>query len=70
VLARSIGSPELANTFISTYQEASDGDWATAISLNRPASYQLASPFGLGLLKPVTRLVGLAKKLARATGQW
>jgi hypothetical protein len=67
-LARCIGCPELANTFISTYQEATEGAWATAISLNRPASYQVASTFGLRLLKPARRIVGFAKMLAEASG--
>lgn len=68
-LSRLIGCPKLANTFIATYREASENAWAAAMSLNRPASYQLASPFGLRLLKPTRRLVRLAKMLARATGR-
>ena len=68
-LARSIGCPELANTFVSVYQEASEGAWAAAISLNRRSSYQLASPFGLRILKPARRLVDLAKVLAGAIDQ-
>ena len=63
-LARAIGCPSLANTLLAAYREASEGSWAAALSLDRPASYQLASPFGLRLLRPARKLLGLAQSLA------
>ncbi len=67
-LAHSFGAPVLANALLATYREASDGSWAIGMSLDRPASYQLASPFGLRLLQPLKKLASLAQALAKATG--
>lgn len=64
-LARALGGPSFANTLLAAYREASEGSWAAALSLDRPASYQLASSFGLRLLRPARKLLGLAQSLAR-----
>ncbi len=67
-LARTISGPMLANAFLATYREDSGGEWAGALSLNRPFSYQLASSFGLRLLKPARRLRRFAEILAKTAG--
>ena len=62
-MAKSIGSPSLASTLMATYREASGSDWATALSLNRPQSFQVASSFGLKLLIPARKLEGFVRKI-------
>jgi hypothetical protein len=59
-LARAFGYPGLANALLAAYREADEGSWAAALSLDRAASYQLASSFGLRLLRPARTLLGLA----------
>ncbi|MGH7125913.1 MAG: DUF6817 domain-containing protein, partial [Stellaceae bacterium] len=63
-LARALGYPSLANALLAAYREAAEGSWAAALSLNRPSSYQLASPFGMRLLRPARRLMGLVQSVA------
>jgi (p)ppGpp synthase/HD superfamily hydrolase len=64
-LARTLGYPSLANALLAAFREADEGTWAAALSLNRPASYQLASSFGMRLLRPARRLMCLAQSVAQ-----
>jgi (p)ppGpp synthase/HD superfamily hydrolase len=48
-MARALEQPALAQALAEAYREADAGSWAASLSLNRAASYQLASPFGLRL---------------------
>jgi (p)ppGpp synthase/HD superfamily hydrolase len=50
-MARALGQPGLADALAAAYREADEGAWAAALSLQRKFSYQLASPFGLRLLR-------------------
>jgi hypothetical protein len=63
-LARAIGWPSLADALLAAYREAAENSWAAALSLDRPASYQLASSFGFRLLRPARKLLGVAQSLA------
>ena len=67
-LAHAIGGPRLADAFRATYGEDGEGAWAAPLSLGRPFSYQLASSFGLGLLRPALKARRLAARLARKAG--
>jgi HD domain len=55
-MARALHQPALAHAFDEAYREADDGSWADSLSMNRTKSYQLASPFGLKLLR-LTRAI-------------
>jgi (p)ppGpp synthase/HD superfamily hydrolase len=68
VLARAIGGPALAGAFLDTYREEAGGAWARPLSLGRPASVQLASSFGLRLLKPARRMRRVVEIAARKAG--
>ena len=61
-LARALHQPALANAFAVAYREANDGTWATSLSLNRKRSYQLASPFGLRLLRLTRAVIDAARR--------
>ena len=50
-MAHALHQPALAHAFNEAYREADNGSWADSLSLNRKASYQLASPFGFRLLR-------------------
>jgi (p)ppGpp synthase/HD superfamily hydrolase len=67
-LAHALVGPRLADAFLATYAEEGDGAWALPLSLGRPASYQLASSFGLGLLRPAKRARRIAERLAKKAG--
>lgn len=67
-LARAISGAALADALAATYRESAGGAWAAALSLNRAFSYQLASSFGLRLLKPARRLRRIAERLAKRAG--
>jgi (p)ppGpp synthase/HD superfamily hydrolase len=56
-MAERLAQPELAAALDRSYRDADDGKWATPLSLNRRSSYQIASPFGLTLLKLVRRVI-------------
>jgi (p)ppGpp synthase/HD superfamily hydrolase len=62
-LAQALHQPALANAFTAAYREANDGTWATSLSLNRMSSYQLASPFGLRLLRLTRATVRAARRM-------
>ena len=64
-LAREFGEDALANTLDATYRESSEAVWAKALALGRRDSYQLASPFGLKLLKPARFLLRIATAINR-----
>jgi (p)ppGpp synthase/HD superfamily hydrolase len=63
-LACAFGYPGLANALLAAYRDADEGSWAAALSLDRAASYQLASSFGMRLLRPTRTLLGLAQSVA------
>jgi uncharacterized protein DUF6817 len=62
-LSRALGCPGLANALLAAYREADEESWAAALSLDRTASYQLASSFGMRLLRPARTLLGLAQSV-------
>ncbi len=67
-LAHAISGIALANALTATFREDADGAWAAALSLDRAFSYQLASSFGLRLLKPAQKLRRIAERLAKRAG--
>ena len=58
----------LADALLATYRADAGGAWAASLSLDRAFSYQLASSFGLGLLKPARKLRRIAERLAKRVG--
>jgi hypothetical protein len=64
-LARLLGYPDLAHAFLAIAQESAEGAWADELSLNRPASYRLASRFGLRLVQRIDRTYSGAKRWVR-----
>ena len=65
-LARELGEDALATTLDATYRESSEAVWAKALSLGRGDSYQLASTFGLKLLKPAKVLQRIVTAITRS----
>ena len=67
-LARTMSGAALADALLATYRADADGAWAASLSLGRAFSYQLASPFGLRLLKPARKLHRFAERVAKKAG--
>jgi HD domain len=61
-MARALHQPALAHAFEEAYREADDGSWADSLSMNRTKSYQLASPFGLRLLRLTRAIIDVPRR--------
>ena len=61
-MAEGLGQPALAAAIERVYREAEDGKWAAALSLDRRSSYQMASPFGLKLVKLARRAIAAVNR--------